>query len=364
MIYSWQIDDWNRLQVLRAHWPHALLLHGQAGIGKLHFAQHLAKALLCETPLGERKNGMPCDTCAACHWFEQRNHPDYRFVVPDALAAEMGGTSGDDRDDRDDKGDRGAENATDGKTEDDEGGKKSRAASREIRIEQIRALFDFCGVGSHRGGMRVVVLYPAEALNVAAANALLKTLEEPPEGVVFVLVASRVDRLLPTIVSRCRQWPMGTPTPEVAQAWLAAQQVAAAAALLAEAGGAPLGALALAQDEAGRELRDWTLEQLACGARCDAFACGEALQKMPVPRVLGWLQRWLYDLLAERTAGQVRYFPAMKTALVRCAQQLDGVALARFIKAVTRQRAVENHPLNARLVFEELFLGYRVLFAA
>jgi len=150
----------------------------------------------------------------------------------------------------------------------------------------------------------------------------------------------------------------------VAQAWLAAQQVAAAAALLAEAGGAPLGALALAQDEAGRELRDWTLEQLACGARCDAFACGEALQKMPVPRVLGWLQRWLYDLLAERTAGQVRYFPAMKTALVRCAQQLDGVALARFIKAVTRQRAVENHPLNARLVFEELFLGYRVLFAA
>jgi len=358
MIYPWQTGDWGRLQQLRAHWPHALLLHGQAGIGKLHFAQQLACALLCETPLAERENGMPCNACAACHWFEQRNHPDYRLVVPDALAAETGGGSAA-------EGDGDGKNEAGSRADTDEGsGKKSRAPSREIRIEQIRALLEFCDIGSHRGGMRVVVLYPAEALNVAAANALLKTLEEPPAGVVFLLVTSRIDRLLPTIISRCRQWPMGTPAPQQAQAWLAAQQVDDAGALLAEAGGAPLAALALAQNESHRELRDWTLAQLAAGARCDAFACGETLQKMPVPWVLGWLQRWLYDLLAARTAGQVRYFPAMHTALARCAQRLDPVALARFARHVTRQRAVENHPLNARLVFEELFLGYRALFAA
>jgi DNA polymerase III subunit delta' len=348
MIYPWQTDDWERLQQLRSHWPHALLLHGQAGIGKLHFAQHLARGLLCEAPLS---NGEPCGTCPACNWFAQGNHPDYRIVVPEALAAEVGPAGADDGEKAAEKGDKG-----------DDEGKKSRAPSKEIRIEQVRSLLNFTGVGSHRGGMRVVVLYPAEALNVAAANALLKTLEEPPAGVVFLVVSARIDRLLPTIISRCRQWPMGTPAPEAARAWLAAQGVADAAGLLAEAGGAPLAAFALASDE-NRTLRDWTIGQLSAGAACDAFACGEALQKLPVPLVLGWLQRWVYDLLAERTAGRPRYFPQANAALTRCAAKLDAPALARYLKAVTRQRAVESHPLNARLVFEELFLGYRELFA-
>jgi len=83
-----------------------------------------------------------------------------------------------------------------------------------------------------------------------------------------------------------------------------------------------------------------------------------------VPLVLGWLQRWLYDLLAERTAGRPRYFPQAGAALARCAAALDPAALARYMKTVTRQRAVENHPLNARLVFEELFLGYRDLYTS
>lgn len=343
MIYPWQTDDWNRLQALRAHWPHALLLYGQAGIGKLAFARHLAKGFLCETP---RENGEPCGACAACTWFEQGNHPDYRIVVPEALAAELPGAADEPK-------------AADA----DEGGKKARTPSKEIKIEQVRALVDFCGIASHRGGARVVVLYPAEALNVAAANALLKTLEEPPSGVVFLLASARVDRLLPTIVSRCRQWPMAVPAPDAAAAWLAAQQVADANALLAEGGGAPLAALALANDE-NRPLRDWTLAQLAAGAACDPFACGETLQKLPVPVVLGWLQRWLYDLLAERAAGAPRYFPAQRAALARCAAAADANAFARFLKTVTRQRAVENHPLSARLVFEELFLGYRELFAS
>jgi DNA polymerase-3 subunit delta' len=346
MIYPWQADDWNRVQQLRGHWPHALLLHGQAGIGKLRFAQHLAQGLLCESV---QPNGEPCGACAACNWFVQGNHPDYRIVVPEALAAEAGVAASDDKADK-------AERA------DADDTKKTRAPSREIRIEQVRALLDFCGVGSHRGGARVVVLAPAEALNVAAANALLKTLEEPPAGVVFLLVSARIDRLLPTIVSRCRQWPMTTPAADAAIGWLAAQGVDDAPVLLAEAGGAPLAALALAHDE-NRVLRDWTLQQLGAGAACDAFACAEALKNLPVPVVLGWLQRWLYDLLAQRTAGVPRYFPQAGAALARCAGAADAQAFARFMRTVTRQRAVENHPLNARLVFEALFIGYRDLFA-
>jgi DNA polymerase III subunit delta' len=343
MIYPWQTDDWQRLQQLRAHWPHALLLHGEPGIGKFEFAQHLAKGLLCEAPAA---NGEPCGTCKACHWFSQGNHPDYRVVLPEIMAGLA--AAGADEDGSADKSDD---------------GKKTRTPSKEIKIEQVRALLDFCALGSHRGGARVVVLYPAEALNVAAANALLKTLEEPPSGVVFLLVSARIDRLLPTIISRCRQWPMRLPSPEEGRAWLATQGIDDAANLLAEAGGAPLNALALASDE-NRALRDFTLAQLAAGPNCDAFACGENLQKLPVPLVLGWLQRWLYDVLAQRTAGRPRYFPGAAKALARCAQSADPAALARYIKTVTRQRAVENHPLNARLVFEELFIEYRGIYTA
>ncbi|WP_277186321.1 DNA polymerase III subunit delta' [Caballeronia sp. BR00000012568055] len=345
MIYPWQTDDWQRLQQLRPQWPHALLMHGEPGIGKFQFAQHLAQGLLCETPAA---NGEPCGTCPACHWFSQGNHPDYRVVLPEILAGLA--AAGADAEASSDKAD-------------DDGGKKTRQPSKEIKIEQVRALLDFCALGSHRGGARVVLLYPAEALNVAAANALLKTLEEPPSGVVFLLVSARVDRLLPTIISRCRQWPMRMPNADEARTWLAAQGIDDAAGLLAEAGGAPLAALALASDE-NRPLRDFTLAQLAAGPNCDAFACGENLQKLPVPLVLGWLQRWLYDVLAQRTAGRPRYFPAAAKSLARCAQSADPAALARYIKTVTRQRAVENHPLNARLVFEELFLAYRGIFIA
>ncbi|SPB16380.1 DNA polymerase III subunit delta' [Caballeronia novacaledonica] len=346
MIYPWHTDDWQRLQQLRAHWPHALLLHGEAGIGKLQFAQHLAQGLLCEMAA---PNGEPCGTCPACLWFSQGNHPDYRAVLPEALAGLAAGSA----------------DTTDAPADKPDGdeGKKSRTPSKEIKIEQVRGLLDFCSVGSHRGGMRVVVLYPAEALNVAAANALLKTLEEPPSGVVFLLVSARVDRLLPTIISRCRQWPMSVPPSKAASAWLASQGIDDPAGLLAQAGGAPLAALALANDE-NRALRDFTLAQLAAGPNCDAFACGENLQKLPVPLVLGWLQRWLYDLLAERTAGRPRYFPGAAKALARCAQSADSAALVRYMKTVTRQRAVENHPLNARLVFEELFIGYRDIYIA
>ncbi|CAH2790767.1 MAG: DNA polymerase III delta prime subunit (EC [uncultured Caballeronia sp.] len=341
MIYPWQTDNWSCLEQLRASLPHALLLHGRAGIGKLQFAQHLAQSLLCETPT---KPCEPCGQCVACLWFSQGNHPDFRAVLPEALAGELISDDKADKADADDS-------------------KKTKVPSKEIKIDQVLGLMNFFSLGSHRGGLRVVLIYPAEAINVFAASALLKTLEEPPAGVVFILVTARIDRLLPTIISRCRQWPMTLPATEPAVAWLAQQGVKCSAAVLAEAGGAPLTALALASDE-NRALRDFALAQLAAGPACDAFACGESLQKLPVPMVLGWLQRWLYDLLVQKTAGRPRYFPGASKALERCAAQIDTERFARFQKTVIRQRAVENHPLNARLVFEELFLGYRDVFTA
>ena len=88
MIYPWQTEAWTRLQALHGQWPHALLIYGQAGIGKADFARHVAQGLLCET---SGTGGQPCGTCVACNWFAQGNHPDYRAVLPEALAGEAAG---------------------------------------------------------------------------------------------------------------------------------------------------------------------------------------------------------------------------------------------------------------------------------
>lgn len=346
MLYPWQTAAWQSLDALAERWPHALLIHGQAGIGKTAFAQHIGQALLCEASAALMPGLVqrPCGQCVACKWFEQGNHPDFRAVFPESMAP---------------LGDASEGAVADGEAAKSGEASKSKAPSKEIKIEQIRSLLEFCSIGAHRGGRRVVVLFPAEAMNAAASNALLKTLEEPPEGVVFVIVTSRIERLLPTIISRCRQWPMSTPAAEPAIAWLRSQGAREPAAALAEAGGAPLAALEQA-DEANRR---FVLTQLGAGPGCDAFACGEALQKLAVPVVLAWLQRWSYDLLSVKLSGAVRYYPDHAAALARCAAAADALALAQMTQELARQRATENHPLNARLVFEALFLRYRALFS-
>jgi DNA polymerase-3 subunit delta' len=212
----------------------------------------------------------------------------------------------------------------------------------------------------------VVLLHPVEALNQAAGNALLKVLEEPPTGVAFLLVCTHIDRLLPTIVSRCQRWPMRAPTTADANTWLISQGLNedTATAALAYAGGAPLAALEFAQNEhIAPSNRRLMLDQLAAGARCDVFACAETLQKIPKSLVLGWLQRWLYDLAVINATGQPRYYPNATNTLKHCSQTLDSLRLVEYMRTVNLQRAIENHPVNPRLFFEELFLGYRSIFS-
>ncbi len=342
MIYPWHQTEWHNLQALRTRWPHALLLHGLAGIGKVSFAQAIAHALLCETPAAD---GQACGHCPACHWLAQGNHPDYRLLCPENMLEET---------------------AQEKDQVVSETAKKTRAPSKEIKIEQVRSLLDFCSIGAHRGGWRVILLHPAEALNHTAANALLKILEEPPEKVAFLLVCARLDRLLPTIVSRCQRWPMPAPALTPALAWLKNQHVEqqVAAAALAQAGGAPLTALDNVQNKQATEWHRLLLDQLAAGAQCDVYACAEALQATPASLVLGWLQRWLYDLTALTATGRLRYYPDEAAALERCIKHLNLLQLAEYARTVSLQRAVENHPLNLRLWFEELLLSYRSIFTA
>ena len=340
-IYPWQLDAWTQLQHARSRLPHAILLHGDAGSGKTDFATQFAQSLLCQRPL---PGGHACGKCDACGWFSQYSHPDFRRVRPEILE------DGDGPD------------AEEGEAEPRKAAKSTKAPSKEIRIEQIRALAGFMNLSTHRNGMRVVLLYPAESLNTASANALLKTLEEPPPHTVLLLVCHRIDRLLPTILSRCRKFAMPMPDRPEALAWLQTQQVKDADVWLAEQGGATLAALD--QSRVGtRELLDDFLIQLARPGRETALASADRLQKAPVPELVAWLQRWLFDVFSCKLSGTIRYYPRHRTQLSALAARADVNVLLAALASLTQRRAIADHPLAARLFIEDMLLDYARIFS-
>jgi DNA polymerase-3 subunit delta' len=334
-MYPWQEDAWTRLQAMRARLPHAILFHGPAGIGKADFIEAFAQALLCEDV---RPDGHACVACASCGWFAQGNHPDYRRVRPEALEDDVPAAEGDDAP------------AEDKKT-------KSKSASKEIKIEQVRALSDFMNISTHRQGLRVVVLYPAESLNMPASNALLKTLEEPPAGTVFLLASNGLDRLLPTILSRCRKFALTMPDHGEALAWLEAQGVNDADGWLREQGGAPLAALAQAETGSREEL-DGLLQVLAQPSVDAALRSADKLSKAPLAALVAWQQRWLYDVFSYKLSGTIRYYPRYQREIAALAGRVHVADLMQAIKSTNERRAVADHPLSPKLFVEDMLLDY------
>ncbi|MET0962338.1 MAG: DNA polymerase III subunit delta' [Noviherbaspirillum sp.] len=337
-LLPWQAKPWAQLMQMRDRFPHAVLLHGPEGIGKTRFGVALAQSLLCEQPLAD---GQACGACLACGWFAQYAHPDYRRVRPENLDETAV--------------------AEDGEAEPAKAAKAGKTASKEIKIEQIRALADFMNISTHRRGRRVLLLHPAEALNTVASNALLKTLEEPPPDTVFILVSNNIDRLLPTILSRCRKVPLALPEAADALAWLKSQGVADAESWLAEQGGAPLAALAEAQG-GSREAIDALLAHLAKPAAESALKIADLLQKSAPADVTAWLQRWLYDLFSVKFSGKIRYYPKYRREIDALALRADSVQLLAVLKAMNERRAIADHPLSAKLFIEDMLLDYASVF--
>ncbi|WP_066456892.1 DNA polymerase III subunit delta' [Castellaniella caeni] len=317
----WQRDPARRWLAARDRFAHAWLIHGLPGIGQQEFALAGAASLLCESP----RQGLACGECQACRWVLAGNHPDLRRIRPDAQALQEGGAASDA----------------------DAGGKKQ--PSREIRIEQIRSLLPWFNMATHRGGWRVAVLYPAEALNVIAANALLKILEEPPGHTVFLLVAQAPDRLLPTLVSRCRRLPLSAPPQAEALPWLQQHGVTEALAQLAAAGGAPLLALRRAQQQQAA-VPDWLRLFLEAAARGDAPGdLADALLALDASDWLDGFQRLWLDLSLAAHGAPARYYPELESQVRTLARAAAPTALAQAGQWLQAQRRLAQHPLNAKL---------------
>jgi DNA polymerase-3 subunit delta' len=304
------------LQQALAQPGHALLLVAAPGVGALAFQLTLAQAWLCESTHPAK----PCGTCTSCHLFQARTHPDLKLLLPEALRVELGWAEA---------------------AEDSEGGK--RKPSRQIRIDEVRGAIDWIVKTTSRGRAKVLVLHPAEALNPVGANALLKTLEEPPAGARLLLSCSDPEHLLPTVRSRCQRLNLPAPAADMAASWLAGQGVGDAPALLAACGGRPLDALALFR--AGVDAPTW-----AALPRALAQGQAGAWAGWPLPRALDALQKLCHDLMAVAAGAGPRYFPAESLPVPRGGLP-PLLAWAAELNRVARQA---EHPWNEALLLDAL----------
>lgn len=176
-ILPWLLSTWQNLIRYKARdsIPSGLMLSGLTGIGKTDLALHFAKLVLCQSH-GEQA----CGNCRSCILFQAQNHPDLFLINPEEK-------------------------------------------STVIKIDQIRDLVQFLGQTSNLEGFQVAIVSPAEAMNKAAANALLKTLEEPRGKVSLLLLSNQPSVVPATIRSRCQHLALPTPSREQSRQWLSAQ---------------------------------------------------------------------------------------------------------------------------------------------
>lgn len=291
--------------------PHGLILSGVTGLGKVHFARQIASLLLCEQP----QENAACQTCSACHLFAAGNHPDFHFLT----------------------------------LED----------SQQIKVADIRAVSEKLTQTSQQNGYKVVLINPAEAMNLAASNALLKTLEEPSPRTVLILVTAQQESLLATIHSRCQTLRFAPPNTELAMTWLKKQQADVTSVTLTLAQGAPLLALSCAQNEA------WQADYHAFMT----LICQEndpiSLTQGCLPRLksdwLTWLQQYTMDLIRCKHSAkpEMLYHQGYIGDISLRSSQLETaqceLALEKIYDLAKLLRKQPN--LNLQLQLEALFIG-------
>ncbi len=307
---------------LSQHRGHALLVQGHEGIGALPFVLSLAQAWLCESKSADGR--LPCGHCGSCKLIQNHLHPDLQLLMPEVLRRQHDWPLVDDK---------------------AEGEDSKRKPSKQIRIDEVRGVIDWVFKTSARGHGKVVVLHPAESLNLQSANALLKTLEEPPPGTRILLCTSDAAWLLPTVRSRCQMLKLPPPGMSQALAWLQAQGVEGADVLLAACSGRPLEAAA------------W----FASGVKADQWQAlpgmlsrglPGALQGWPLPRVLDALHKVCHDAMALASGAAPHYFPQ---GSVPPGGTLP--ALSAWSRELDRVARHDDHPFFEGLMLDALVAG-------
>ena len=327
---------------------HAWLLQGPSGLGQFELALALATSWLCDKPTPQGA----CGHCSSCHAVAVHTHADMFALLPETLSLSLGWP-------------------LDEKTQSDLDSKK-RKPSKEIKVDAARETVSFTQLSRSRGDTKVVLVFPAERMNHITANTLLKTLEEPPGAVKFILASEAAHQLLPTIRSRCLGHTMVWPDFDLALAWLGAQyegaQHSAVAAKkpaksspalsLAElrvvfqaVGARPADALRWMQDVSPQEAaRQWRALPSAM-ARGDA----SALAAFSPALALDALQKLCHDLLASHCGAAPRFFNVQDLPRLKDTTKSNAFfILTQWAKELSTAVKTAEHPYNAGLMFEAL----------
>ncbi len=302
----WQEGHWLELDRLISisRTPHALMLVGPEEIGKLRFARALARRLLCTEP----RDTVACGRCKQCQLSLTGNHPDIFNLCPEE-------------------------------------------PGKAIKVDAVRELAEFAAKTAQQGGWRVALIYPVEAMNINAANAFLKTLEEPGKSTLLILVCHQPGSVLPTIRSRCRLLTFPMPPRRSALPWLrtlVGNEDELAQQLLDQAGGRPLRALRFHESDLDQKFRQFTtiIADLENGAQ-SAIAVARQMQGLPETEALEWLQQHVYRAIYNR-AGR----------------DISGTRLAfLFLDRLTNTRRLmlSTANPNRQFLWEELLLDWRAV---
>ena len=318
LVLPWLKDRWEHLLDLKAQnrFPHALLVNGPEGIGKACFSLALANYVLCRSPQGNSA----CGKCRSCELTASGNHPDLYQLHPDE-------------------------------------------PGKPIKIDQIRELTEFIYSTAQQGGYRVVIIDPADSMNINAANALLKMLEEPGENTLLMLLSHRLGQMLPTIKSRCQRVDMPPADAVIATKWVATQlevEPEEAAQLLVIAHNSPLQALAYKQDDL-LGLRAKVLKGLAdiLKNRRSSVEVAQQLFKEDLELILGWIYSWMVDIARssenEADPEVLRHNDArnMLLALARKVNSRKLYAYADLVQEARKELMFRRNP-NKQLLMEKL----------
>jgi len=323
-IYPWFKDAWIAIHE-NEKLPHALIFKGKEGIGKYNFAIKFAKSYLCQKPLS---NHLPCEVCSSCEWFPD-SHPDFKHIAP-------------------------IEN------EDDESSKRKTVRKKNILIDQIRELSEYLELSAHQvSGKRVVLIEPADSLNQAASNALLKILEEPPENTLFILLSSQIQKLIATIRSRCQLLDLRGPSLDEAKLFLIDQNIALEESLLSFTGGSPFNAIKELENKSEREAVTQLLSQ---GHNIDITKVNYSILTQGLDWTLNMIQKWAFDLLLSFHTQQSYYFTNEEKRIQSQAKQINLNALLLFTNELNDLKKIASHPVNQELQLQNIFIKYKQIF--
>jgi DNA polymerase-3 subunit delta' len=314
--YPWHREVWDRIQAAKRNGrlPHALLLTGAEGMGKHDFAVKLAESLLCKHPDDQ---GVPCGQCRGCNLLRAGTHPDNTRIEPEE-------------------------------------------PGKAIRIDAIREFTAKESLTAQAGGYKVVVIEPADALNIAAANSLLKTLEEPVPWTIMILVTSNPGRLPATIRSRCQVIHFKQPRRPVIEQWLKQRLPQSDSALLLDlASGSPLNAAALA-GEGILEERDRMLQEFEhiFRRKADPVAVAARWDKLDLGRSLNWFSGWIIDMLRLRSGAENTNLinTDQSKRLHALASRIELKQLYALLDQVYEAVRLSSTQVNSLLLLENLLL--------